>query len=102
MAATSGSMPTPSVSRELTRIDLHVRHAKEFIQMGLAYSEDLLGELRQISAIADKAIGKVEEDVKRADELEPAPRQTFQFDDVDGGDPLDLSVPLGDDGWTRH
>jgi len=92
MASPPTPMSTPSVSRELNRIDLHVRHAKEFMQMGLAYSEDLLGELRQIRAIAEKAISKVEEDVKRADEVEPAPRQTFQFDDVE--DPLDLSVPL--------
>ena len=92
MAASASPMSTPSVSRELNRIDLHVRHAKEFIQMGLAYSEDLLGELRQIKAIADKAITKAEEDVKRSEEAEPAPRQTFQFDDIE--DPLDLSVPL--------
>ena len=92
MAASASPMFTPSVSRELSRIELHVRHAKEFIQMGLAYSEDLLGELRQIRSIADKAIGKTEEDVKRAEEIEPAPRETLHFDDIE--DPLDLSVPL--------
>ena len=92
MAASASPMSTPSVSRELSRIDLHVRHAKEFIQMGLAYSEDLLGELRQIKQIAEKAIVKATEDVKRSEEVEPAPRQTFQFDDIE--DPLDLSVPL--------
>jgi hypothetical protein len=81
-----------SVSRELNRIDLHVKHAKEFIQMGLPYSEDLLGELKQIRTISEKAIGKVEEDVERAEALEEAPRQTVRFDDVD--DPLDLSIPL--------
>ncbi len=100
MATSSSSLPTPSVSRELNRIDLHVRHAKEFIQMGLAYSEDLLGELRQIRAIAEKAIAKAEEDVKRSEQAEPAPRQTLQFDDV--GDPLDLSVPLGEPTWERR
>ena len=92
MAASASPMSTPSVSRELSRIDLHVRHAKEFIQMGLAYSEDLLGELRQIKQIAEQAIVKATEDVKRSEEVEPAPRQTFQFDDIE--DPLDLSVPL--------
>ena len=93
MAASASPMFTPSVSRELSRIELHVRHAKEFIQMGLAYSEDLLGELRQIRAIADKAVAKTEEDVKRAEEMEePAPRETLHFDDIE--DPLDLSVPL--------
>jgi hypothetical protein len=96
MAASASPMSTPSVSRELSRIDLHVRHAKEFMQMGLAYSEDLLGELRQIKQIAEKAIVKATEDVKRSEEVEPAPRQTFQFDDIE--DPLDLSVPL--DGRT--
>jgi hypothetical protein len=98
MAPGGPSMSAPSVSRELNRIDLHVKHAKEFIQMGLPYSEDLLGELRQIRAISDKAIAKAEEDVKRSEEAEPAPRQTLQFDDVE--DPLDLSVPLGrESGW---
>ena len=92
MAASASPMSTSSVSRELSRIDLHVRHAKEFIQMGLAYSEDLLGELRQIQAIAEKAISKAEEDVKKSEESEPAPRQTYQFDDIE--DPLDLSVPM--------
>ena len=94
MAASASPMSTPSVSRELSRIDLHVRHAKEFIQMGLAYSEDLLGELRQIRAIADKAVAKTEEDVKRAEaeELESPRRETLHFDDIE--DPLDLSVPL--------
>ena len=99
MAASASPMSTPSVSRELNRIDLHVRHAKEFIQMGLPYSEDLLGELRQIRAIAEKAISKAEDDVKRSEEVEPLPRQTVQFDDV--GDPLDLSVPL-EDGWNER
>ncbi|MFN2490934.1 MAG: hypothetical protein ABR529_14610 [Actinomycetota bacterium] len=104
MAASASAVPTPSVSRELNRIDLHVKHAKEFIQMGLPYSEDLLGELRQIRAISEKAIAKAEEDVKRSEELEPAPRQTLQFDDVgDLGDPLDLSVPLGrENGWDQR
>ena len=104
MPASASPMATPSVSRELNRIDLHVRHAKEFIQMGLPYSEDLLGELRQIRAIADKAIAKAEEDVKRAEELEPAPRQTLQFDDLDDvDDPLDLSVPLaGERAWQER
>ncbi|CAN5654964.1 hypothetical protein BH24ACT26_BH24ACT26_12260 [soil metagenome] len=93
MASGAPSLNTSSVSRELNRIDLHVKHAKEFIQMGLPYSEDLLGELRQIRAISEKAIVKAEEDVKRSEQLEPTPRQTYQFDDV--ADPLDLSVPLG-------
>jgi hypothetical protein len=95
---TVAASPTPngtsSVNRELSRIDLHVRHAKEFIQMGLPYSEDLLGELKQIKSIADKAIAKAEDDVVRADQMEPPARQTLRFDDV--ADPLDLSVPLGD------
>ena len=96
-----GTIPSnaSSVGRELNRIDLHVKHAKEFIQMGLPYSEDLLGELTQIRTIADKAIAKVEEDVARAEELDEAPRQTVRFDDV--SDPLDLSVPL-EHGWRRE
>jgi hypothetical protein len=98
MASGGPHVGTSSVSRELNRIDLHVKHAKEFIQMGLPYSEDLLGELRQIRMISDKAIAKAEEDVRRSEQVEPAPRQTFQFDDV--SDPLDVSVPLGrDNGW---
>jgi hypothetical protein len=97
--ASSAAPPAgSSVSRELNRIDLHVKHAKEFIQMGLPYSEDLLGELKQIRTISDKAIAKVEEDVTRAEAMEESPRQTVRFDDV--ADPLDVSVPLpGDGGW---
>jgi hypothetical protein len=97
--ASSAPAGSSSVSRELTRIDLHVKHAKEFIQMGLPYSEDLLGELTQIRTIAEKAIGKVEEDVVRAESLDDAPRSTVRFDDV--SDPLDLSVPL-ETGWPRE
>jgi hypothetical protein len=70
-----------SVSRELNRISLHVKHAKEFMQMGLPYSEDLLGELTQILNISEKAIGKVHEDVRRAD-LEESNLEAFSFDDV--------------------
>jgi hypothetical protein len=101
MASGAASNATSSVIRELNRIDLHVKHAKEFIQMGLPYSEDLLGELRQIAKISEKAIGKAEEDVKRAETHEPPPPQTVRFDDV--GDPLDLSVPYErDNGWLNR
>lgn len=97
MASSAASNTTSSVSRELNRIDLHVKHAKEFIHMGLPYSEDLLGELQQIRTISDKAIAKAEEDVSRADSLE-GPRQTVRFDDV--ADPLDVNVPLeSHNGW---
>jgi hypothetical protein len=71
----------PSVNRELERIGLHIKHAKEFMQMGLPYSEDLLGELTQISRICAKAISKVEEDCKRAETLD-APVSSHYFDDV--------------------
>ena len=71
----------PSVTRELERIGLHIKHAKEFMQMGLPYSEDLLGELTQISKICGKAIGKVEEDCQRAETLD-TPISSHYFDDV--------------------
>jgi hypothetical protein len=101
MAAGASSSATSSVIRELNRIDLHVKHAKEFIQMGLPYSEDLLGELRQIARISEKAIGKAEEDVKRAETYQPPPATTVRFDDV--GDPLDTSVPFErDNGWLNR
>jgi hypothetical protein len=100
VAASTSPNGTSTVSRELSRIDLHVRHAKEFIQMGLPYSEDLLGELKQIKAIAEKAISKATDDVARADQLEPPQRATLHFDDV--ADPLDLSVPLPEQrSWDR-
>jgi hypothetical protein len=70
-----------SVNRELERIGLHIKHAKEFMQMGIAYSEDLLGELTQIANICQKAIGKVEEDCKRAESLD-SPINSHYFDDV--------------------
>lgn len=102
MASSASPNGASSVSRELTRIDLHVKHAKEFIQMGVPYSEDLLGELRQIKTIAEKAIGKVEEDVARVESgFEEPPRETLRFDDV--SDPLDVSVPLrGDRRWLSE
>jgi hypothetical protein len=100
MASGVASSATSSVIRELNRIDLHVRHAKEFIQMGLPYSEDLLGELRQIAKISEKAIAKAEEDVKRSENYDPPPAQTVRFDDV--SDPLDTNVPYeSDNGWLR-
>ena len=77
-----------SVNRELERIGLHVKHAKEFMQMGLPYSEDLLGELTQIANICQKAIGKVEEDVKRADTLETQASAPHYFDAIMDEDPL--------------
>jgi hypothetical protein len=99
--AASAPGPTSTVSRELNRIDLHVKHAKEFIQMGLPYSEDLLGELRQIARIAEKAIAKAEEDCKRAETVDPPQPQTVRFDDVD--DPLDTRLPYEpDNGWLTH
>jgi hypothetical protein len=101
MASGASANATSSVIRELNRIDLHVKHAKEFIQMGLPYSEDLLGELKQIATISDKAIAKAEEDVKRAESYEPPPPQTVRFDDVE--DPLDPSVPFErDNGWLHR
>jgi len=75
-----------SVSRELERIGLHVKHAKEFMQMGLPYSEDLLGELTQIANICQKAVGKVEDDVKRADTLESQANAPHYFDGIVGED----------------
>jgi hypothetical protein len=77
-----------SVNRELERIGLHVKHAKEFMQMGLPYSEDLLGELTQIANICQKAVGKVEDDVKRADTLESQANAPHYFDGITDGDPL--------------
>jgi hypothetical protein len=77
-----------SVNRELERIGLHVKHAKEFMQMGLPYSEDLLGELTQIANICQKAIGKVEEDVKRADTIESQANAPHYFDAITDEDPL--------------
>jgi hypothetical protein len=100
MATGVSPTATSSVIRELNRIDLHVKHAKEFIQMGLPYSEDLLGELKQIARISEKAIAKAEEDVRRSENYEPPPAQTVRFDDV--GDPLDTNVPFErDNGWLR-
>ncbi|HZJ50473.1 MAG TPA: hypothetical protein VFF07_06385 [Actinomycetota bacterium] len=81
-----------SVNRELERIGLHVKHAKEFMQMGLPYSEDLLGELTQISNICQKAVGKVEDDVKRADTLESQANAPHYFDGILDEDPLAVST----------
>lgn len=77
-----------SVNRELERIGLHVKHAKEFMQMGLPYSEDLLGELTQIANICQKAVGKVEDDVKRAETLESQANAPHYFDGITDEDPL--------------
>jgi hypothetical protein len=86
----------PSVNRELERIGLHIKHAKEFMQMGLPYSEDLLGELTQISKICEKAIGKVEEDCQRAETLD-TPISSHYFDDV--GETEDKPDFLGVEGY---
>jgi hypothetical protein len=79
-----------SVNRELERIGLHIKHAKEFMQMGLPYSEDLLGELSQIQNICAKAIAKAEDDVKRAETLESQANAPHYFDGILDEDPLAL------------
>jgi len=71
-----------SVGRELNRIGFHTKHAKEFLQMGLPYSEDLLGELQQILNIAHKAVAKAEWDVRRAESMDAPLTPTFFFDDI--------------------
>src|SRR5680860_1128603 len=89
------SMPSESassVNRELERIGPHGKHAKESMQMSQPSSEDLLGELTQISNICQKAVGKVEDDVKRDDTLDSQANAPHYFDGILDEDPLAVST----------